>query len=72
MPQESHKQCLDDSIVVDTSIIPSQWLIQQVDGRMIVLSDTGFHAAEGIPPTSNCVSAASGGTVYGWRRCFPG
>ena len=24
-----------------------QWLIQQVDGRMIVLSDTGFHAAEG-------------------------
>jgi hypothetical protein len=25
-----------------------QWLIQQVDGRMIVLSDTGFHAAEGI------------------------
>jgi len=28
-----------------------QWLIQQVDGRMIVLSDTGFHAAEGIPAT---------------------
>ena len=26
-----------------------QWLIQQVDGRMIVLSDTGFHAAEGDP-----------------------
>src|SRR2546425_4487026 len=25
------------------------WLIQQVDGRMIVLSDTGFHAAEGDP-----------------------
>jgi hypothetical protein len=23
------------------------WLIRQVDGRMIVLSDTGFHAAEG-------------------------
>jgi len=22
MPQESHKQCLDDSIVVDTSITP--------------------------------------------------
>ena len=26
-----------------------QWLIQQVDGRMIVLSDTGFHAADGDP-----------------------
>jgi hypothetical protein len=26
-----------------------QWLIQQVDGRMIVLSDTGFHAAKGDP-----------------------
>jgi hypothetical protein len=26
-----------------------QWLMQQVDGRMIVLSDTGFHAAEGDP-----------------------
>src|SRR5215470_14734715 len=25
------------------------WLIQPVDGRMIVLSDTGFHAAEGDP-----------------------
>src|SRR4029450_1893579 len=28
---------------------PFQWLMQQVDGRMIVLSDTGFHAAEGDP-----------------------
>ena len=27
-----------------------QWLIRQVDGRMIVLSDTAFHAAEGDPP----------------------
>src|SRR6516164_8618898 len=26
-----------------------QWLMQQVDGRMIVLSDTGFHAAAGEP-----------------------
>jgi hypothetical protein len=26
-----------------------QWLIQHVDGRMMVLSDTGFHAAEGDP-----------------------
>src|SRR5262247_3015557 len=26
-----------------------QWLIQQVDGRMMVLSDTAFHAAEGDP-----------------------
>src|SRR5262245_58450816 len=26
-----------------------QWLIRQVDGRMIVLSDTGFHAAAGDP-----------------------
>ncbi len=26
-----------------------QWLIRQVDGRMIVLSDTAFHAAEGDP-----------------------
>ena len=45
-----------------------QWLMQQVDGRMIVLSDTGFHAAEGVPATSNCVSAASGKTVCSWRR----
>ena len=27
-----------------------QWLIRQVDGRMIVLSDTAFHTAEGDPP----------------------
>jgi hypothetical protein len=26
-----------------------QWLIRQVDGRMIVLSDTAFHAVEGDP-----------------------
>src|SRR5215475_1311343 len=26
-----------------------QWLIRQVDGRMIVLSDTSFHATEGDP-----------------------
>jgi hypothetical protein len=26
-----------------------QWLIRQFDGRMIVLSDTAFHAAEGDP-----------------------
>ena len=26
-----------------------QWLIQQFEERMIVLSDTGFHAAEGDP-----------------------
>ena len=26
-----------------------QWLMQQVDGRMMVLSDTGFQAAEGDP-----------------------
>jgi hypothetical protein len=26
-----------------------EWLIRQVDGRMIVLRDTGFHAAEGDP-----------------------
>src|SRR6201981_1389281 len=26
-----------------------QWLIRHVDGRMIVLSDTAFHAAEGDP-----------------------
>src|SRR6267378_4952405 len=26
-----------------------QWLIRQFDGRMIILSDTGFHATEGDP-----------------------
>ena len=26
-----------------------QWLVREVDERMIVLSDTGFHAAEGEP-----------------------
>ena len=29
-----------------------QWLIRQVDGRMIVLSDTAFHAAVGDPTGS--------------------
>src|SRR6266581_1287958 len=28
---------------------PVKWLIRQVDGRMIVLSDTALHAAEGDP-----------------------
>jgi hypothetical protein len=28
---------------------PLQWLMRQVDGRMMVLSDTGFHAAAGDP-----------------------
>src|SRR5216684_5980250 len=32
--------------VADTTF---QWLIRQVDEQMIVLSDTGFHAAEGDP-----------------------
>jgi hypothetical protein len=32
--------------VADTTF---QWLMQQCDGRMMVLSDTGFHAAEGDP-----------------------
>jgi hypothetical protein len=32
--------------VADTTL---QWLIRHVDGRMIVLSDTAFHAAEGEP-----------------------
>src|SRR6267378_5595332 len=32
--------------VVDNTL---QWLIRHVDGRMIVLSDTAFHAAEGDP-----------------------
>src|SRR3989442_256283 len=27
-----------------------QWLIRQVDGRMIILSDTAFHATAGDPP----------------------
>ena len=30
-------------------ITPSRGWIRQVDGRMIVLSDTAFHAAEGVP-----------------------
>ncbi len=29
--------------------LPFQWLIRQFDERMIVLSDTAFHAAEGDP-----------------------
>ena len=28
-----------------------QWLVQQFDGRMIILSDTAFHAAAGDPAT---------------------
>ena len=36
----------DTANVADNSF---QWLIRQVDGRMMVLSDTGFHAAEGDP-----------------------
>jgi len=27
-----------------------QWLIQQCDGRMIIFSDTAFHATAGDPP----------------------
>ena len=46
-----------------------QWLVRQFEEQMIVLSDTAFHAAEGIQPTSNCVSAASGRTVCSSRRC---
>ena len=34
-----------------------QWLIRQFEERMIVLSDTGFHAAEGDPGQSETVSA---------------
>ena len=34
-----------------------QWLIRQCEEQMIVLSDTGFHAAAGNPRISNCVSA---------------
>src|SRR5215217_8229151 len=34
-----------------------QWLIQQFDGRMIVLSDTGFHATEGGSQQPQTVSA---------------
>src|SRR3989440_2240086 len=34
-----------------------QWLIRQVDGRMIVLSDTAFHAAEGGSCQPHTVSA---------------
>src|SRR6201982_1354390 len=32
--------------VADTTF---QWLMRQVEEQMIVLSDTGFHAAEGDP-----------------------
>jgi hypothetical protein len=32
--------------VADTTL---QWLIRQVAERMIILSDTGFHATEGAP-----------------------
>src|SRR6202795_561328 len=48
-----------------------QWLIRQFDGRMIILSDTGFHAAGATPPTSNCVSGESGRIACWWRRCSP-
>jgi hypothetical protein len=30
-----------------------QWLIRQFEERMIILSDTGFHAAEGDPSNLN-------------------
>src|SRR5262249_25100833 len=46
-----------------------QWLIQQVDGRMIVLRTPASMPRRGIPATSNCVSAASGKTGCWWRRC---
>jgi hypothetical protein len=39
------------------------WLIRQCEERMIVFSDTAFHAAEGIPPPSNGVRAARGMTA---------
>src|SRR6266852_2032404 len=36
----------DTAYVADNTL---QWLIRQFEERMIVLSDTGFHAAEGAP-----------------------
>ena len=47
-----------------------QWLIRQFEEQMIILSDTGFHAAEGRSlRISNCVRGASGKIVCSWRRC---
>jgi hypothetical protein len=37
--------CATDNVTDHTF----QWLIWQFDERMIILSDTGFHAAEGDP-----------------------
>src|SRR5215813_7459988 len=41
-----------------------QWLMQQVEGRMIVLSDTGFHGAEGEPGN---LKLCQGGE---WQACM--
>jgi hypothetical protein len=38
-----------DCATADVADNTLQWLMQRVDGRMIVLSDTGFHTAEGDP-----------------------
>ncbi len=46
-----------------------QWLIRQFDGRMIVLSDTAFHATEGDPSNLKLCQRASGRTACSWRRC---
>ena len=49
MQHDQDKKCLDDSLIVDTSITPFSGSFGSVEDQMIVLSDTGFHAAEGDP-----------------------
>ena len=46
-----------------------QWLIRQFEERMIVLSDTGFHAAEGDPANLKLCQRGGGRTACLSRRC---
>src|SRR5205823_13441051 len=46
-----------------------QWLIRQCEERMIVLSDTAFHAAWGDPTNLKLCQRGSGKIVCWWRRC---
>src|SRR5262245_9544216 len=43
------------------------WLIQEFDGRLIILSDTAFHAAEGDPAYLKLCQGGSGKLVSSWR-----
>ena len=57
MPHESNKQCLDDSIMVDTSNGPSLGLVAVVvTARIMSVAQTQVHRCYGSVPFTLCSS----------------